>query len=278
MNKGFIVIAGIVVLVLGLIAFYWFEVHAPGVSTEAEVAVEVTPEPVATAEPEQELEAPPMVVEEKLPAISPELDAWEKEGDETREAVCRHMGYFNANPILASYILGVVVNMERRRRSGEGVDSARIERIKGTLSAVLTAKGDYFFSVVLLPLGLTIACIFAMYSSYLGPVIFLALYNYFHLQARIGGYLIGVRLGEGLGNEYVRHIFREQAFLGGCAAFGAGVFTALGLVRAGSYGGLRLSGWGIAAAVAFLVLRRKMSIAWSVMVVFIASAAYLLLI
>ena len=211
-------------------------------------------------------------------AISPELDTWSEEEDETRETVRRHMGYFNANPILASYILGAVINMERRRRSGDGVDVAHIERMKSTLSAVLTAKGDYFFSVVLLPLGLTIACIFAMYSWYLGPVIFLALYNYFHLQARIGGYLIGVRLGEGLGNEYIRHIFRAQGFLGGCAAFSAGVFSALVLVRAGSYGGLRLSGWGIAAVVAFLVLRRKMSMVLSVIIVFIVSAAYLLLI
>ena len=211
-------------------------------------------------------------------AVSPELDAWREDDDKTKEAVRRHMGYFNANPILASYILGVVVNMERRRRSGERIDGAHIGRIKDTLSAVLTAKGDYFFSVVLLPLGLTIACIFAMYSWYLGPVIFLALYNYFHLQARIGGYLIGVRLGERLGKEYIGHIFREQGFLAGCAAFSAGVFTALILVRAGSYGGLRLSGWGIAAIVAFLVLRRKMSMIWSVIIVFIASAAYLFLI
>ena len=72
MNKRFIVIAGIVVLVLGLIAFYWFEVRSSGVSTVAEVPVEVAPEPVATPEPEQE--APPMVVDEKLPAFSPELD------------------------------------------------------------------------------------------------------------------------------------------------------------------------------------------------------------
>jgi mannose/fructose/N-acetylgalactosamine-specific phosphotransferase system component IID len=194
------------------------------------------------------------------------------------EAVRRHIGYFNANPILASYILGAVVNMERRRRGGEDIDGAHIDRIKNTLSAVLTAKGDYFFSMVLLPLGLTIACIFAMYSSYLGPIIFLALYNYYHLQARIGGYFIGLRLGEGLGREYIKHIFRGQGFLGGCAAFGAGLFTALVLVRASSYGGLRISGWGVAAIIAFLLLRRKMPMVWSVIILFVTSAAYLLII
>ena len=46
MNKGIIVIAGIVVLVLGLIAFYWFEVHqTPGVSSTTEAPVAVVSEP-----------------------------------------------------------------------------------------------------------------------------------------------------------------------------------------------------------------------------------------
>jgi mannose/fructose/N-acetylgalactosamine-specific phosphotransferase system component IID len=186
------------------------------------------------------------------------------------------MQYFNANPALASYILGVVVHMERGRRRGEAIEGAHIERVKGALSAGLTAKGDYFFSMVLLPLGLTIACIFAMYSWYLGPVIFLALYNYYHLKTRIGGYYVGVRLGEGVGREYVGHIFGEQGFLGGCAAFIAGVFSALALVRASSYGGLRLSGWGVTAVIGFWILRRRISAVWSVIIVFMASAVYLL--
>lgn len=74
MNKGFIVIAGIVVLVLGLIAFYWFEVHDPGVSTEAETATETPLQVPVTAKPVQEPEVPPMVVEDKLPAVTTELE------------------------------------------------------------------------------------------------------------------------------------------------------------------------------------------------------------
>lgn len=74
MNKSLIVIAGIVVLVLGLIAFYWFEVHAPGVSTEAETAAETSSAVVARPKPVQEPEAPPMVIEEKLPVVTTELE------------------------------------------------------------------------------------------------------------------------------------------------------------------------------------------------------------
>ncbi|MEE4219197.1 MAG: DUF3014 domain-containing protein [Xanthomonadales bacterium] len=74
MNKRFIVIAVIVVLVLGLIAFYWYEAHAPGASTEAETVAETSSQVVARPEPVQETEAPAMEVEEKLPIVTAELE------------------------------------------------------------------------------------------------------------------------------------------------------------------------------------------------------------
>lgn len=72
MKKGLIVIAGIVVLALGVIVFYWFEKHQAGDSAPLEVAVEAAPELTAAPEPEQV--TPPLVVGEKLPAVDPELE------------------------------------------------------------------------------------------------------------------------------------------------------------------------------------------------------------
>ena len=210
--------------------------------------------------------------------LAPELKSWAGSDGELEEIANRHMGYFNANPILAAYVLGIVQNMERRRAAGLESSPQRIDRIKSTLSAVLTAKGDYFFEIVLIPLGLTIACIFAMYNSYLGPVFFLVLHNYFHLKSRVGGYLMGLRLGEGLGRGLVERIYREQGALGGCAAFASGVFTALAAVRADAFGGFDLFGWGVVVAAVVFLLRRRISVIWSVVIVFIASAIYLLLI
>jgi len=210
--------------------------------------------------------------------LSPEMRKWASSDAELKDIANRHMGYFNANPIVASYILGIVQNMERRRAEGLESSLERIDRVKSALSAALTAKGDYFFEVVLIPLGLTIASIFAMYSSYFGPVIFLALYNYYHLQARIGGYLMGLRVGEGLGRDLVKRIFKEQGALGGCAAFASGALAALAVLRADAFGGFRFAGWGVAAAAAVFLLRRRISVIWTVVFVFVATAVYLLLI
>jgi mannose/fructose/N-acetylgalactosamine-specific phosphotransferase system component IID len=195
--------------------------------------------------------------------------------EELQEMANRYAGYFNANPILASYIIGVVMNLERRKKAGEEIPHERIERIKSTLSSVLTAKGDYFFEIVLIPFALTIGSIFAIYDSYMGPVVFLGFYNLYHLQSRIGGYRIGLLMGEDVGRELARSLFREQRFLGGCAAFVSGVFAALVLARAWDFGGPKLAAQGVLTAAAFVILARKLPLVWVVAILFLATVVVL---
>ncbi|HUV35914.1 MAG TPA: PTS system mannose/fructose/sorbose family transporter subunit IID [Patescibacteria group bacterium] len=206
----------------------------------------------------------------------PLLNACNRRGADVRDIARRHLSYFNANPILASYIAGVVTNMEERRYAGEAIRPEQIEQVKGTLSSVLTARGDYFFDVILIPLGLTIGSIFAIYSSYIGPVVFLAFYNLYHFQSRIGGYIKGVRWGEGIGRELVTQLFREQRLLGGCAAFTSGLFAALVFTRASELGGMVDSGWGVVAAAVMFGLPRKVSFMSSVVIVLLATVIYLI--
>jgi mannose/fructose/N-acetylgalactosamine-specific phosphotransferase system component IID len=207
--------------------------------------------------------------------MRPALGRSAGDGDELRRSARRHMGYFNANPVLASYIAGVVTNMETRRQAGEDVSAERIDRIKGTLSSVLTARGGYFFELTLIPLGLTIGCIFAIYSSYIGPVIFLVLYNLYHFRSRIGGYLAGMRLGEGVGEELAKHLFPGQRFLEGFSAFASGAFAALVFTRTHNLGGPHLTVWGVLAVTGVFALRRKISFFWSTVIMFFATALFL---
>ena len=208
--------------------------------------------------------------------LSPLLRDIAGDEDELREMAARHAGYFNANPILASYIVGVVMNLELRKKSGEDISPEKIRRVKETLSSVLTAKGDYFFEMILIPLTLTIGCIFAIYSSYIGPVLFLASYNLYHLQSRIGGYRTGLLLGEEVSRGLARTLFREQKFLGGFAAFVSGLFTALIFSRGWSMGGSRYAIWGLVAMAGIFLLSRKISLIWAVLVVFLATAVFLI--
>jgi mannose/fructose/N-acetylgalactosamine-specific phosphotransferase system component IID len=203
--------------------------------------------------------------------IAPRLKRWAGTRPELAALAERHLASFNANPALASYVAGVVVNLESRRKLGEDVSAERIDRMKGALSAALTARGDYFFETILAPLGLTIAVTCAIYNSYIGLAAFLALYGFYHFQSRIGGYLKGASAGESVGGELVRGLFREQGILGGAAAFAAGVFTAIVFTRANAADGVRGIGWGAALMAGVLLSRRRLSFTASVAACFLAA-------
>jgi mannose/fructose/N-acetylgalactosamine-specific phosphotransferase system component IID len=203
-------------------------------------------------------------------ALAPRFSELAATDGEFEDLAARHLGYFNANPLLASFVVGAVANLEERRRAGDDISRERIESAKRALSSVSTAKGDYFFDVVLLPLALTIASIFAIYHSYIGLVIFLALYNIYHFRSRLGGYLGSVQLGEGVGREFIAGLFREQGLLAGCAAFAAGAFAALAFTRALEAGGIRYAGMGVAAVAVMVGLQKRFSLLASVSIVFCA--------
>lgn len=207
--------------------------------------------------------------------MEPHLRRWAANGEGICDLAARHMGYFNADFILSSYIAGVVINLEERKMAGEDIAPDRIERMKSVLSAASTAKGSYFFEVILLPLGLTIGSIFAIYNSYIGIAIFLVLYNFYHLRSRIGGYLKGVRLGDRIGREHVEYFFREQGLLGGSAACVSGAFAALALTRAYEMGGSRFAVWGVIMMAGMMLLRKKLPFDLSVLVVFLATVIFL---
>ncbi len=189
----------------------------------------------------------------------------------------RHIDYFNSNPVLAPYVAGVVMNLEARRNSGEEIDPERINRVKNALSSAMTAKGDYFFEMALMPFALTIGCIFAIYSSVIGPMIFLVFYNLYHLKLRIGGYRIGFLLGEDGGTELAATFFRGQKLLGTLGTFVSGAFAALVFTRAWSFGGSPFIIWGVAAVLAMFLLRRKTNILWAVLILVLATACFLVI-
>jgi hypothetical protein len=207
--------------------------------------------------------------------VSPLIRAWARTGQDAKEIARRHLGYFNANPCLASFVAGAVVNLEQRRERGDGVTPDEIDRVKAALSSALSARGNYFFETVLMPLGLTIASIFAMYDSYIGLVIFLALYNFYHFRSRIGGYRTGAERGEGAAEAFVTRLFREERFFGNCAACASGVFTALLFVRARAAGNASFLAWGAVAIAGAVLLRKRLSFVRSVAVLFATTALYL---
>ena len=195
--------------------------------------------------------------------------------DDAKRTALRHLGYFNGGVYLAPLVAGVVVNLERRRAAGASISPGEIDRIKAALSSVLAARANQFFDTLLIPFGLTIASIFAIYGSYVGSVIFLVLYNFYHFQSRIGGYGRGVELGGGVDGAFVARLYRETRVLEGLGAFASGVFTALLFVKAAHAGGAPFVASGAVAAGAVAVLGRRASATVTACLAAAALAAFL---
>jgi len=207
--------------------------------------------------------------------LAPFLRRWARPGEDAKAIARAHLGYFNAGLYLSSVVAGVVANMEGRRARGERVTPDGIDRVTTALSSVLAARANYFFDALLIPLGLTIASISAIYGSYIGLVIFLVPYNFYHFQSRIGGYCRGAELGEGVGGAFVGRLFREERLVAGCSAFASGIFAALLFVRARSAGGAAFVVWGAVAIAGALAVEKKRSRVWSVTAILFATALYL---
>lgn len=171
----------------------------------------------------------------------------------------RHLSYFNGGIYLSSAVVGAVANMEKRRETDLLPDEERVERVKAALSSVLAARANNFFDAHLIPLGLTITCIFAMYGSCLGLLIFLALYNFYHFRSRISGYCKGLELGEGVGMELVSRLFAGERVMELAASFASGVFSALLFARSFERGRLSLVSAGAGVFCATVILRRRFS-------------------
>lgn len=177
----------------------------------------------------------------------------------------RHFDYFNSNPVLAGMVAGVT----RKLEESEGMaETGQIQRVRNTLSSVLTAKGDEFFEVIFMPLALTIACIFTIYGVYAGPLVFLIFYNYFHFKFRLIGYYRGLKLGQEAGTGIFEEISKIGGLLRGATAFTAGVFTSIVFFRGYKFGGAPVIITGLAVVAAITLLRRKYSPVFSVIIVF----------
>lgn len=209
--------------------------------------------------------------------LAPLLKDLARTREELRDLAVRHTGYFNTNVFMASYIVGAVENMERRRIKGENIPVERIDDLKETLSLLLATRGSFFFRVVLLPLGLTIASLFAIYGSYIGLLIFLIVYNAYHFHYRIGGYIAGLTMGEGVSETLFRRVFGEQNWLRNFAAFVAGVFAAVALIEAIDWGGIALGGGGIAITLIGLLSLRRFSFYLYILIAVISSCIFVFL-
>lgn len=123
---------------------------------------------------------------------------------ERKDAIKRHLEFYNTQPFVTAPILGVNLAMEEERANGTPIDDAAINGVKVGLMGPLAGVGDPIFWGTLRPicaaLGANIALVRddmgnVISGNILGPIIFFLMFNFVRLFVRYWGIQYGYKKG-----------------------------------------------------------------------------------
>lgn len=101
-----------------------------------------------------------------------------------------HMGFFNTHPFLVTFVIGIILAMERSKQDVNSIQSTKI-----AVGAPLGGIGDAMFWLTLLPICGGIGASLALQGSILGAVVFLLMFNAVHFGLRFGLAHYAYRMG-----------------------------------------------------------------------------------
>ncbi|WP_421248873.1 PTS N-acetylgalactosamine transporter subunit IID [Aeromonas jandaei] len=101
-----------------------------------------------------------------------------------------HMGFFNTHPFLVTFVMGIVLAMERSKQNVNSIQSTKI-----AVGAPLGGIGDAMFWLTLLPICGGIGADLALQGSIMGAVVFFLLFNVVHFGLRFGLAHYAYRMG-----------------------------------------------------------------------------------
>ncbi|MFC6181364.1 PTS system mannose/fructose/sorbose family transporter subunit IID [Lactiplantibacillus daowaiensis] len=139
-------------------------------------------------------------------ALSPILKhLYGDDEDEMKEALQRHMEFFNTEPHFGGAILGMTIAMEEEKANGAPITSSTINSLKTGLMGPLAGIGDTLWQGTLIPILLSFTVSFgAKGNVFMGPILFVLL----HLGIIWGiGYLSWMQ-GYSLGKEGIAKVLK----------------------------------------------------------------------
>ncbi|XZQ56855.1 MAG: PTS mannose transporter subunit IID [Arsenophonus sp.] len=142
-----------------------------------------------------------------------------KNSEERKQAIKRHLEFFNTHPYISSPILGVTIAMEEQKANGENINDSVINGIKIGLMGPLAGVGDPIFWGTIRPVLAALGAGIAMSSSLLGPILFFILFNLVRLLTRYYGITYGYKKGLNIitdlsGPSYLQKITEGASILG----------------------------------------------------------------
>ncbi|OTA20751.1 PTS system transporter subunit IID [Xenorhabdus beddingii] len=138
--------------------------------------------------------------------------------EERKQAIKRHLEFFNTHPYVAAPILGVTLAMEEQRANGADIDDGAINGIKVGLMGPLAGVGDPIFWGTVRPVFAALGAGIAMGGSLLGPLLFFFLFNLVRLMTRYYGVAYGYKKGmdivKDMGGGFLQKMTEGASILG----------------------------------------------------------------
>jgi len=92
-----------------------------------------------------------------------------------------HLGFFNTHPFLVTFVMGIILAMERSKQDPTSINNTKI-----AVGAPLGGIGDAMFWLTLLPICGGIGASLALEGSIMGAIFFIVLFNVVHFALRFG--------------------------------------------------------------------------------------------
>ncbi|EPB0482269.1 PTS mannose transporter subunit IID [Providencia stuartii] len=138
--------------------------------------------------------------------------------DERKQAIKRHLEFFNTHPYVAAPVLGVTMAMEEQRANGADIDDGAINGIKVGLMGPLAGVGDPIFWGTVRPVFAALGAGIAMTGNLLGPILFFVLFNLVRLLTLYYGvaygYKKGVDIVQNIGGGFLQKLTEGASILG----------------------------------------------------------------
>lgn len=116
-----------------------------------------------------------------LYGLSPALKKIHTNKSDLSKAMKGHLGFFNTHPFLVTFVMGIVLAMERSKQEVNAIQSTKI-----AVGAPLGGIGDALFWLTLLPICGGIGASLALQGSIMGAVFFFVVFNIVHFSLRFG--------------------------------------------------------------------------------------------
>lgn len=101
-----------------------------------------------------------------------------------------NLGFFNTHPFLVTFVMGIILAMERSKQNVNSIQSTKI-----AVGAPLGGIGDAMFWLTLLPICGGIGASLALQGSIMGAVFFFVVFNIVHFGLRFGLAHYSYRMG-----------------------------------------------------------------------------------